>query len=175
MRYCYLLLVALIISCKPDPQQVYYPPVETVPYPVDTAALAVHQDSVFAGRIVRFAKTLIGTRYSFGCMAPATGFDCSGFISYIFNHFNIEVPRSSVEFTNEGTTVALKDAREGDLILFTGTNSKIRIVGHIGMIVSNDASGITFIHSSSGKENSVIVTTLNASHMTRFVKVIRII
>jgi cell wall-associated NlpC family hydrolase len=92
----------------------------------------------------------------------------------VFQHFNIEVPRSSSGFTDEGSPVALNDAMPGDLILFTGTNSQIRTVGHIGLVVSNDTSGIHFIHSSSGKENSVIITQLDERYMARFVKVIRI-
>ena len=87
--------------------------------------------------IVNFAETLIGTPYKYGSINPAEGFDCSGFITYVFNHFNIEVPRSSIDFTNVGTEILLADAKRGDLILFTGTDSSIRVVGHMGIIVSN--------------------------------------
>lgn len=124
-------------------------------------------------RMVAYAKTLLGTRYVFGCSAPSIGFDCSGFINHIFDHFNITVPRSSVDFTNAGTTIPLHEALPGDLILFTGTNSNLRAVGHIGMIVANNAEGIQFIHASSGKENAVIITTLDDRYMQRFVKVVR--
>ena len=176
MRYWYSILILLTISCRPDPGHVNMTLGDaTCPIPVDTVYVPVAKDSALPARIVAFAKTLIGTPYKFGCTAPATGFDCSGFITYVFNHFNIDVPRSSVDFTNEGTPVSLEKARPGDLILFTGTNSKIRIVGHIGLIVSNDDSGIHFIHSSSGKENAVMISGLNEGYITRFVKIIRII
>lgn len=166
--YYYLLLLSFTLSCRTDPgEPVTYPPADTI--------IAVHEDSTLPVKIVAFAKTLLGTPYQFGCTSPSTGFDCSGFITYVFNHFNIEVPRSSADFTNEGTPIPLANAQPGDLILFTGTDSKIRTVGHIGIIVSNDTAGISFIHSSSGKENAVIITELNERYRTRFVKVTRIV
>jgi cell wall-associated NlpC family hydrolase len=125
--------------------------------------------------IVAFAKTLIGTPYKFGCTAPETGFDCSGFITYVFSHFHVKVPRSSVDFTNEGTPVAAGKERPGDIILFTGTNPQIRTVGHIGIIVSNVNGLLTFIHASSSKEMAVIITEMNDRYRARFVKIIRLV
>src|SRR5690606_11001830 len=80
--------------------------------------------------LISFAKTLIDVPYKYASIDPSIGFDCSGFITYIFNHFDIGVPRSSVGFTNMGRTIDLQNAKPGDLILFTGTDSSIRIVGH---------------------------------------------
>ncbi len=176
MRYLYAIFALLIISCQPDPKPTAVSMIDSIStLPADVTSGLMIKDSVSPQEVVAFAKTLIGTKYVFGCSAPATGFDCSGFITYVFNHFNIDVPRSSVDFTNEGIPIVLENARQGDLILFTGTNSKIRTVGHIGLVVSNDTSGLSFIHSSSGKENAVIITKLNDTYMVRFVKVIRII
>jgi cell wall-associated NlpC family hydrolase len=136
---------------------------------------AVAKNNTLHANIVDFAKTLIGTPYHFGSTAPEIGFDCSGFITYVFTHFGVDVPRSSIDFTNHGTPIPLDHARPSDLILFTGTNSKQRNVGHIGIIVANDASGISFIHSSSGKENAVVITCLKDYYMGRFIKVVRVI
>jgi len=173
MRYGYLILLLLFVCCRPEPNRTFNY-VNDSPL-VDSVPVVQPKDSILPIKMVAFAKTLIGTRYVFGCTAPSTGFDCSGFITYIFNHFNITVPRSSVDFTNAGITIPLVKARPGDLVLFTGTNSRIRVVGHIGMIVSNDTSGISFIHASSGRENAVIVTVLNERYMERFVKVVRMV
>ncbi len=174
MRMLYSILLILMISCRPAPKEMVRAELTTGCLLPGDSSKTVATDSLLPQRIVAFAQTQIGTRYSFGCSAPSTGFDCSGFITYVFNHFGVNVPRSSVGFTNEGTTVDLKDCRPGDLILFTGTNSNVRVVGHIGIIVSNDAAGITFIHSSSGKEYAVTITPLNEYYKERFVKVIRI-
>src|SRR6185503_21246046 len=95
---------------------------------VTSNAEAVPQASSF----VEYAKTLTGTPYLYGSVDPAKGLDCSGFINAVSNHFGIKVPRSSVDFTNVGSTVGSGEAKPGDLVLFTGTDPAKRIVGHIG-------------------------------------------
>lgn len=133
----------------------------------------VGKDSLIRERITSYAESLIGTPYRYASCDPRSGFDCSGFISYVFKRFGMTVPRSSVEFTNVGRELPVHEARRGDLILFTGTNAEQRVVGHMGIVVSNNDS-LRFIHSSSGKEYSVIITPLNDHYRKRFMKVIRV-
>ncbi|HQV55751.1 MAG TPA: NlpC/P60 family protein, partial [Chitinophagaceae bacterium] len=90
------------------------------------------------------------------------------------NHFNIAVPRSSVDFTNVRTEVDYRNAKPGDLILFTGTDSTIRIVGHMGIVESFENEVLKFIHSTSGKAKGVVITEFGKYYKSRFVKVIRI-
>lgn len=127
-----------------------------------------------ADELVSFAETLIGIPYLYGSVDPGKGFDCSGFITHVFNHFSIAVPRSSVGFTSVEREVPLNQAKRGDIILFTGTDSTIRVVGHMGIIISVGAKEPEFIHSTSGKAYGVTVTPLNKYYQGRFVKVIRI-
>ncbi len=124
--------------------------------------------------IVAFAKTLTGVPYLYASTDPAKGFDCSGFITYVFRHFSMSVPRSSVDFTNYGKTIMEQDARPGDLILFTGTDSTIRIAGHMGIVESVKNDTLRFIHSSSGKGKGVVISPLGNYYRGRFVKVIRV-
>lgn len=124
--------------------------------------------------IVAFAQTLKGVPYKYASTDPQQGFDCSGFITYVFNHFNISVPRSSIDFTNVGRQVPPIDARPGDLVLFTGTDSTIRVVGHMGIVISQPGSEVEFIHSSSGKAYGVTINPLKGYYQTRFVKVVRV-
>lgn len=126
-----------------------------------------------ADELVDYAETLIGVPYLYGSIDPNKGFDCSGFITYVFNHFNIAVPRSSVGFTSVEREVRLNQAKRGDIILFTGTDSTKRVVGHMGIITSLENGG-EFIHSTSGKAYGVTKTPLNSYYQGRFVKVIRI-
>ncbi len=154
-------------------------------YPVDKAAIYIDTVQPFKGgqkidtknvnpaQLLNFARTQIGVPYLYASIDPAKGFDCSGFITYVFHHFNIEVPRSSVDFTNLETEIPLSSTAPGDLILFTGTDSAAKVVGHMGIITENTDS-IRFIHSTSGKANSVTITAVNNYYMKRFVKVIRI-
>jgi len=128
----------------------------------------------FSEELIAYAKTLIGTPYKFASIDPAIGLDCSGFITYVFNHFGVQVPRSSVDFTDYGTAVNLINAEAGDLILFTGTDSSINTVGHMGIITDNRNGEIYFIHSTSGKAYGVTITALNIYYKKRFIKIIRI-
>lgn len=124
--------------------------------------------------LVAFANTLKGIPYKYASTDPEEGFDCSGFIAYVFNHFNIAVPRSSVDFTTVHRQISLKDARPGDLILFTGTDSTIRTVGHMGIITSQPNEAVKFIHSTSGKNKGVVETEFNGYYLGRYVKTVRV-
>ena len=130
--------------------------------------------SAIPDSLVAFGKSLVGTPYLYASSDPANGFDCSGFITYVFNHFGIAVPRSSVDFTDMGIEIPTDFARPGDLILFTGTDSTIRIVGHMGIVESNERGNLLFLHSTSGKAYGVVISPLKGYYEARFVKVIRV-
>ncbi|KAA9041779.1 NlpC/P60 family protein [Ginsengibacter hankyongi] len=134
----------------------------------------INTKNIAADSIVYFAKTLIGVRYKYGSAIKEQGFDCSGFITYVFNHFKIQVPRISKDFTNAGTPVSLDESKPGDLILFTGTDTNGWIVGHMGIITQNENGKIQFIHSASGKSIGVIISGMSKYFETRLVKVIRV-
>lgn len=126
--------------------------------------------------LLAYAQTLSGVPYQYGSVDPATGFDCSGFITHVFHHFSIAVPRSSVEFTNLEKEISLDQAKPGDIVLFTGTDidSTNRKVGHMGIITSNENGQQYFIHSTSGKAYGVTTSLLSPHYAARFVKVLRI-
>lgn len=152
---------------------------DSIPKAGDTANLVVNKMIINTGEVdpaevVSFAKTLQGVPYKYGSTDPQQGFDCSGFITYVFSHFNIKVPRSSIEFTDVGRTIPADSAKPGDLILFTGTDSTEKFVGHMGIIVSNDNGKPSFIHSTSGKAYSVTITPLSDYYMSRYVRTGRI-
>lgn len=132
-------------------------------------------DSVKADSLLQFAQSLIGTPYRTATSDPLIGFDCSGFVSYVFKSFNFDVPRSSYEFAGVGEKVRLEDAKPGDIILFTGTKSSNRRIGHIGIIYCTSGDEMQFIHSTSGKEHGVTITTMDATYKRRFVQIVRLI
>ena len=181
---CVILIVGLLQSCSSARRSTssnYTSVTEPVTPPAKNRVPAkavprryINTKNVNADSVVDFAKTLIGIKYKYGSVVKDQGFDCSGFINYVFNNFNIQVPRTTVDFTNAGMPVPLDGSRKGDLILFTGTDTTGWIVGHMGMITDNENGIIHFIHSSSGKANGVIISNLSKYYATRFVKVIRI-
>jgi lipoprotein Spr len=139
-----------------------------------TQITAITTGQTTPAELISFAQSLVGTPYQYGSSNPANGLDCSGFVTCVFNHFAITVPRSSVDFTFVQHEIDVKDAKPGDLILFTGTDSTIRTVGHMGIITANSADGPTFIHSTSGKAYGVTQTSLKPHYLGRYVKTIRI-
>ena len=134
----------------------------------------INTGKIQVAELMAFAKTLIGVPYVYASIDPMIGFDCSGFITYVFRHFNIDVPRSSIGFTDVGKTVAVGNAKAGDFILFTGTNPVETFVGHMGLVVSNDSQGLQFIHATSGRAMAVTVSQLNDQYAKRFIRASRI-
>jgi cell wall-associated NlpC family hydrolase len=188
-RLIYALMFFVVLSCnetqtteEPVTHQqdtlkavVDEPPVAAAkPQSPLNSGAKINTGDVLPESLIAFAQTLIGTTYVYGSTDPAVGFDCSGFITHVFNHFDIKVPRSSRDFEFSGTDVPLNESKPGDLILFTGTDSTIRTIGHMGIIIKAEGTTIDFIHSSSGKANGVVVTPLNEYYMGRFVKVVRV-
>lgn len=134
-------------------------------YPINTG-------NVNPKNLVAFAKTLLGVPYKYGSMDKKKGFDCSGFIDYVFGHFRIKVPRISSNFTNSGEEIPIEDSHPGDLILFTGSNEHSGVVGHMGIITENHHGILKFIHASSSR--GVMISGMNSYFIPRFVKVNRI-
>jgi murein DD-endopeptidase / murein LD-carboxypeptidase len=96
--------------------------------------------------IITIGKKYLGLHYRYGGRTPA-GFDCSGYVSYLFSQFGYKLPASSPGMAYVGKEVPLKEARKGDLILFNGRSIKSHTVGHVAIIMSVDSSGVTMIHS----------------------------
>jgi len=124
--------------------------------------------------LVSFARSLKGVPYKYGSTNPEQGFDCSGFVTCVFNHFGIMVPRPSVDFTFVNQSIDIKAAKPGDLILFTGSDSIPRIAGHIGIIVSNQKDDLIFIHATSRHNYGVTETPLTLYYQQRYIKTIRV-
>lgn len=122
--------------------------------------------------LVDFAKSMLGIPYHYATRNPKVGFDCSGFVSYVFSNFGFKVPRSSREFAYVGKEIGLNNVKVGDILLFTGTNSRVRKIGHIGIVYAINENGIKFIHASSGKAGAVTITDFEGHYKDRFMKAI---
>jgi cell wall-associated NlpC family hydrolase len=87
------------------------------------------------GGVVGIAMRYLGTPYVWGGASPA-GFDCSGFVMYVFSQIGVSLPHSSYAQYGYGSPVSLADLQPGDLVFFDG-------LGHVGIYVG----GGSFIHS----------------------------
>lgn len=141
-----------------------------------------HQENTFTSlstnntlrdSIVDYGIELLGTPYV-TAGSGKEGFDCSGFVYFVYQHFNIKVPRSSAAFENFGKEIPIAEVEKGDLLLFLSPTRNA--IGHIGIITNANGPESDFIHSSSGRAMKVIITNLsNEGYTRRFVKAIRVL
>ncbi|QAY84965.1 NlpC/P60 family protein [Pseudomonas arsenicoxydans] len=122
-----------------------------------------YQLPVLADSILERGMSLIGTRYRFGGTSEA-GFDCSGFIGYLFREeAGMNLPRSTREMINvDAPLVARSALKPGDLLFFA-TNGRRGRVSHAGIYLGDNQ----FIHSSSRKSGGVRVDSLGDSYWSK--------
>lgn len=80
-------------------------------------ASAKVQQAIAGSKVIAYAAKFVGTPYRSGGSTPA-GFDCSGFVSYVYAHFGISLPRSSSAYWGVGTRVS--SPKPGDIIVTSG-------------------------------------------------------
>lgn len=131
--------------------------------------------SIDRNAIIEYAKSFIGKPYRYASADPAKGFDCSGFVSYVFQNFNINLPHGSKEYKSLGAALHPDEFKVGDVLVFYGYKDKARI-GHVGIICEANGMKSKFIHSTSGKAYGVTISELNSEMYTRrFYKCIDVI
>lgn len=101
--------------------------------------------SASAARVLATAEQYVGIRYRYGGESPKSGFDCSGFVQYVFGRHGVDLPRTSKLQASAGVSVALdvQSLRPGDLLLFASTGTG---VNHVAIYVG----GNRIVHSSAG-------------------------
>ena len=138
-----------------------------------TNAFSLQNNVSLRDKIVSYGMGLLGTPYVTAGHSKK-GFDCSGFVYFVFNYFEIKVPRSSSQFKNFGKEIPISDVRKGDVLLFLSPTRNA--IGHLGIVTNPKGMESDFIHSASGCEMKVIVTSLKKpGYLRRFVKAIRIL
>lgn len=125
-----------------------------------TAKLAGHVDGHAREALLAFAMKLRDIRYHRGGRAPSTGFDCSGFVRYVFMHsIGLDLPTNSASQFLAGLKVKRSEMKTGDLVFF---RTRGKAVSHVGIYIDNGQ----FIHSpSAGK--TVRVDSLNEAYWAK--------
>lgn len=129
----------------------------------DTSTSNSSNNLGLANQIVSYAKEFLGVPYVYGGASPS-GFDCSGFTMYVFDHFGISMRHGAQAQAKLGTAVnadkssktsLLNNLKVGDLVFFLDYETMDEI-GHCGIYIGNG----NFIHASSGSGYCVKINSL---------------
>ncbi|BCD83841.1 hypothetical protein PSm6_02480 [Pseudomonas solani] len=152
------------VAVTPEPQAVIEEP--SVQDMADMMDDEPYQLPSLADNVLERGFELVGTPYRFGGRSLKTGFDCSGFVGYLFKEeAGIQLPRSTREMINlDAPVIARSELKPGDIVFFN--NRGRGRVSHAGIYIGDDQ----FIHSSSHRSGGVRVDSLddrywNASYM----------
>ena len=125
--------------------------------------------------VIEYAKKYLGIRYHYASRDPKNGFDCSGFVSYVFKKFHVELPRSSKGYAAIKSKLKPEEFKVGDVIVFYGFKNN-KSIGHVGIICEANGMKSKFIHSSSGNHRGVTISELGSRMYTnRFYKCVDVI
>ena len=120
-------------------------------------------------KILSTAYSQMGLPYQYGGASPKTGFDCSGFVKWVFANHGVELPRTTKDLLHVGVPVAEDELRPGDLVLYS--RSVGRSTGHVGIYTGNGK----FIHSPHTGDR-IKESDINSRYrQDRFVKACRVV
>jgi cell wall-associated NlpC family hydrolase len=146
-----LVLSTSLVSCKGKKKITDNPGITEIP---------ANKEMAFRKGIVERARQFVGVKYKYAGRAPETGFDCSGFTSYVLGLYNVKVsPASKIQAT-EGQAVTLEHAKAGDLVFFSSAGKGGKVT-HVALVLDNTAEGILVVHSTSSR--GVMVENVSVS------------
>ena len=121
----------------------------------------VSSNNTEGDKIVSFAKKYIGYGYTWGGTSPSKGFDCSGFVYYVYNSCGYSLSRSCQVQATSGTAVSKSNLAKGDLVFFdNGSNGSI---GHVGIYIG----GGKIIHAEN-ERTGVRTDTINSGYYNKY-------
>lgn len=166
-KLTFLLLVFALTSCgtrkaailppqeKAEVQKLEYASIPDFVDIEDEAEIAREEYSV-----IDHALKFLGTKYKYGGTTPE-GMDCSGLVYTAFLAQEISLPRSSRDMALLGEELTLEQVKTGDLLFFE-TDTRKKIINHVGLVVQLEGDQIYFIHSSTSR--GVIVSALHENY-----------
>jgi peptidoglycan hydrolase-like protein with peptidoglycan-binding domain len=123
----------------------------------------VSKPSTKGARVAAVAQRYLGISYRWGGESPRTGFDCSGFVMYVFSRVGVSLPRVVSAQYRVGKPVKRSQLRPGDIVFFNG-------LGHDGIYIG----GNRFVHSPSSGD-VVKISTITGYYADRWVGARRVV
>ena len=134
---------------------------ETATKSTENEKASTSSSGVTGSDVVAYAKQFLGYKYVYGGSSPS-GFDCSGFTSYVYKHFGYSLNRTSSGQRSDGIAVDKANLKAGDIVCFSG---------HVGMYIG----GGSFIHASNPSGGVKISNLSESYYKSRYITARRII
>lgn len=109
---------------------------------ITVLAKSEEEEASLSDELVAYATSdeFLGLPYCWGGTSPETGFDCSGFVWYVYSQFGLNIPRVTYDQRYEGSTVAnIGELKKGDLVFFYSYDHVGIYVGENQMVHSGDS------------------------------------
>ncbi|MCF6245468.1 MAG: C40 family peptidase [Sulfurovum sp.] len=120
--------------------------------------------------LLEYAKYFKGVKYVWGGTTPK-GFDCSGYVQFLYKKHNINLPRTAWSQSQKGVSVAKNDLKKGDLLFFLTDKKRGIPVTHVGIYIGNGE----FIHAASKKKGIIISPIYSGYYASKFVSAKRVL
>jgi len=117
--------------------------------------------------LLQYALSHEGISYHRGGTTPESGFDCSGFVRHVFDHVEgVSLPHSANALSRIGSQIKITELHPGDLVFFRFMRNTI---SHVGIYLGNNQ----FIHASSTRSGSVMVSSLTDDYWAKHFALVR--
>ncbi|MCR4811581.1 MAG: C40 family peptidase [Bacteroidales bacterium] len=145
----YLYSVILLLLCAPLEMRA-----QLADYSeefIDYETLAAYDDDQpktvsMAATVIGEAMKYLGTPYRWGGKTPA-GFDCAGFVRYVYSRFGLTLSPSAPSQSKEGVRLKREELAPGDLVFYGGSRNT-KAIGHVGLVTEVGEDSFKFIHAS---------------------------
>jgi len=121
-------------------------------------------------KLLEDAQYYQGGKYVWGGTTPK-GFDCSGYVQYLYKKQNIDIPRTAYSQSKLGQTIALNRLQKGDLVFFLTDKSRGLPITHVGIYIG----GGKFIHAADKRRGVIVSSIMYGTYRNAFVTAKRLL
>ncbi len=133
------------------------------------AGKTYHLSNADRKKLLEDAKYFKGGKYVWGGTTPQ-GFDCSGYVQYLYKKHNVNLPRTAWAQSKKGKSVNINELQKGDLLFFLTDKKRGIPVTHVGIYLGNGK----FIHAASKKKGIIISPVHHGYYAKKFVSAKRV-